>query len=406
MSFVDYNLNEFILEFESELHKEGFYLKKSFNEGPNGDRFYKTGYKDKHKAFGRYKLINGSDTESGYPLIIWSFFSIVDKTGVVLSKQESRLFWCKPKDGKPTRPKKSFDEKEHQRIIAEREEKQLKLQKSLSSLAKKEYEQLKISGGDANNHEYIISKNVKAARGLVLANADMKIPSYYNQFRVKEEDKSYYNIRKGDLLIPAINLDLEFVTYQRITASGRKFQRIDVSTVGAFYCLGEWRTSTKRIYLCEGYATGYSLHSATNGVVFVCFDVANIGVLLMQLKARYPEIEVIICTDNDRKKTTKVGLYKGFEYSYLYNAPFIFPVFPEGDKYKDDSDWNDMAKHFSLEDIKAYCEKQISYFKAVGKNKCIELVAKKNGISGKDLDIHRMNNKLLFNTMDLSFLTV
>lgn len=403
MSLADYNLNEFILEFENELHKEGFYLKKTFNEAPNGDRFYKTNYKDKHKAFGRYKLINGSDTESGYPLIIWSFFAIVDKTGKTICQQETRLFWCKPKDGKSAKPLKRFDEKEHQRIIAEREAKEVKLQKSLRVLAKKEYEQLRIGGGNPDTHNYVIKKNIKAARGLILANADMKIPSYYNQFREKEVDKSYYNIRKGDLIIPAINLDLEFVTFQRITGEGRKFQRIDISTIGAFYCLGEWRTSTKRIYLCEGYATGYSLFEATKGVVFVCFDVANIGVVLMQLKERFPDLEVVICTDNDRKKSTKVGLYKGFEYSYLYNSPFIFPVFPDDEKFKDDSDWNDMAKHFSLEVIHSCCEKQISFFKKVGKNKCIQLVANKNGISGSDLETYRKNNKMLFNTMDLLF---
>lgn len=78
----------------------------------------------------------------------------------------------------------------------------------------------------------------------------MKIGSYYNQFKNTEKDKDYFYIKRGDLLIPAINLDLEFVTYQRITDNGVKLQRIDISTVGAFYCLGDWRTSTKGIYLC------------------------------------------------------------------------------------------------------------------------------------------------------------
>lgn len=238
---------------------------------------------------------------------------------------------------------------------------------------------------------------------MIICNKNLKIESYYNQFKTDANKKDYFHLRRGDLIIPAINLDLEFVTYQRITDSGVKLQRIDISTVGAFYCLGDWRTTTKRIYLCEGYATGYSLYMATNGVVFVCFDVHNIGVVLKLLKEKYPTIEVIICTDNDRKKTTKVGLYKGLEYSYLYNSPFIFPVFPNDEKYANDSDWNDLSKIMDNEFIAKMCENQIKFFYENGKNICIERVAKKHGITGEDLKVNAKNNNLLFKSMDLSF---
>jgi putative DNA primase/helicase len=73
--------------------------------------------------------------------------------------------------------------------------------------------------------------------------------------------------------------------------------------------------NTVRIYLVEGYATGYTLYRVTGGVVFVCFDVNNIGVLAKQLSERFPFIEFIV-TNNDRKKTTKVGLFWVLEYSY------------------------------------------------------------------------------------------
>ena len=49
------------------------------------------------------------------------------------------------------------------------------------------------------------------------------------------------------------------------------------------------------------------------------------------------------------------------------------------------------------------CENQIKYFYEKGKNTCIEMVAKKNGISGEMLKAYTKNNNLLFKTMDLSF---
>lgn len=403
MTNLDYNHQLFISQFIDRLREEGFYLNKGFDDTAKGGRFFKEGYKDKKKAFGKYHFYDSSSTQSGNPLIIYTFFGVYDKSGKEISKPQSNKFWWKPaseKSGKTTRINNQHD---YKKAIAEREKKERELQISLRKLAFEEYKSLQDVDADPDQHKYLIKKNVPAGRGLIICNKNLKISSYYNQFKTLEKDKDYFYLRKGDLLIPAINLDLEFVTYQRITETGVKLQRIDISTVGAFYCIGDWRTSTKRIYLCEGYATGYSLYLATNGVVFVCFDVHNIGVVLKLIKERFPNVEVIICTDNDRKKKTKVGLFKGFEYSYLYNSPFIFPVFPNDEKYSDDSDVNDLSKIMEYELIGKMFENQIKFFYEKGKNFCIEIVAKKNGITGQMLKDYTKNNNLLFKTMDLSF---
>lgn len=400
MANFDYNQQRHVMMFEAELNKLGFYLLKPFDYTDRGGRFAKYGYrKDKH--FGRYKYFE--HTEDGYPMIMYSFFSVLDKAGNVLSEPQTLFFQCEEKPKKNTTEKSKFDKAAFKKAQKERERKQIELQSSLRKKALNEYKSLIDIDADPDLHPYLVKKNVPAGRGLIICNRDMKIPSHYNQFKTNEKEKDYYFLKKSDLLIPAINLDLEFVTYQRITDRGVKLQRIDISTVGAFYCIGDWRTTTKRIYLCEGYATGYSLYLATNGVVFVCFDVHNIGVVLKQLKERYPHIEVVICTDNDRKKKTKVGLYKGLEYSYLYNSPFIFPVFPNDEKYSDDSDWNDLAKNMSYDLIGKMCDNQIKFFYENGKNTCIERVAKKHGIIGDDLKVYAKNNNLLFKSMDLSF---
>lgn len=402
MSNLDYNHQEFIYQFENLLRNEGFHLKKSFDDTAKGGRFYKEGFKN--KAFGRYKFKDGSQTASGNPMIMWTLFSIMDRAGNVLSDAKTEYFWHKPKkqSGEVNSPR--YNEAEYKKIIADKEKKERELQQTLSKQALSEYISLASSEVVADTHKYLMRKGVSAGRGLIICNKNLKIGSHYNQYKNDEKNKDYFFVRKGDLLIPAMNLDLQFVTYQRITDQGVKLQRIDISTVGAFYCLGDWRKSTKRIYLCEGYATGYSLYLATDGVVFVCFDVHNIGVVLKQIKELYPDIEVIVSTDNDRKKKTKVGLYKGFEYSYLYNSPFIFPVFPNEDAYSDDSDWNDLSKIMPYSLIGERIESQIKFFYDNGKNYCIERVAKKNGINGDDLKVYAKNNNLLFKSMDLSFI--
>lgn len=400
MSNLDYNHQEFISNFERHLQSEGFHLKKSFDDSDKGGRFFKDGHKN--KAFGRYKFVDGALTSSGNPLIMWTVFGLVDKAGKLLTSASTNYYWYESKEKPNRKSKPKHDENAYKKAVADRAKREQELQKQFRKNAFDEYKLLKDSSADPNQHPYLTKKGVKAGNGLIICNQDIKIGSYYNEFKTNYADKDFYYIKKGDLLIPAMNLDLEFVTYQRITDQGVKLQRIDISTVGAFYCLGDWRTSTKRIYLCEGYATGYSLFQATDGVVFVCFDVHNIGVVLKLLKIKYPHIEIIICTDNDRKKSTKVGLYKGFEYSYMYNSPFTFPVFPEGEMFSSLSDWNDLSKIIDYSKILQMCENQIKYFYENGKNHCIERVAKKNGISGSDLKLYSKNNELLFKTMDLS----
>lgn len=402
---LEYNHQAFIAAFERHLDSLGFYLKKDFDDTEKGGRFFEIGAR-KNKAKGKYRYLPSHESYSGKPVIIYTFFEVWDKaTNKVVSGSRTECF--KDTSSSNSKNTTAFDKAEYERKKVERDAYQALLQKNLSKKAFEEYKTLKDVNADPNNHQYIKRKNVAAARGLIIAKENMKIGSYYNIHKTDPNQHDYYYIAKGDLLVPAIDLDLQFRTYQKIDPYGRKRQRIDISTVGAFYCLGEWRENTVRIYLVEGYATGYTLHRAMDSaVVFVCFDVQNIGVVAAQLRERYPFIEIIICTDNDRKKSTKVGLYKGFEYAYRFDQPFIFPKFDEGPEYDDLSDWNDLATVLLDSEIKEMVEKQISFFKEYGTEKCIKWVAKSNGLSEGDLIEYAEHSRIkdLFSSLDLSIL--
>lgn len=399
---LDFNYQAFVSEFENHLDGLGFYLKKDFDDTNKGGRFYEIGGK-KHKAMGRYKYVPPHESSSGKALIIYTFFEVRDKVqNKVVSTTKTEYFWDKSSPN--TKRTTAFDKAEYERKKAERIAYEALLQRNWSQKAFEEYKSLKDENADPNNHEYIRRKNVAAGRGLIIAKENMKIGSYYNIHKTDPNQHNYYYIKKGDLLVPAIDLSLQFRTYQKIDPHGTKRQRIDISTVAAFYCLGDWRENTFRIYLVEGYATGYTLHRAMDSaVVFVCFDVQNIGVIAEQLREQYPYVEIIICTDNDRKKSTKVGLYKGFEYAYRFEQPFIFPKFNDGPEYDHLSDWNDLATVISDSEIKEMVEKQIAFFTEYGKENCIKWVAKSNGLSESDLIDYAQQSpiKELFSTLDL-----
>lgn len=401
---LEYNHKAFIAAFESHLDSLGFFLKKDFDD-VRGGRFFEINSKKK-KAAGKYMYLSPDRAYTGRHTIIYTFFEVFDKATnkiVHKSKTESFIDKSSPKANHIT----AFDKAEYERKKAERDAYQAQLQIQWSLMAFEEYKSLIDENADPNNHPYIRRKNVAAGRGLIIAKKNLKIGSYYNIHKTDPKQHDYYYIKKSDLLIPAIDLNLNFRTYQKIDLHGTKRQRIDISTVGAFYCLGEWRENTIRIYLVEGYATGYTLHRVMEfAVVFVCFDVQNIGVVAEQLREKYPFIEFIICTDNDRKKSTKVGLYKGFEYAYRFDQPFIFPKFEEGPEYAELSDWNDLATVLLDSEIKEMVEKQIEFFKEYGKERCIKWVAKSNGLSDEDLISYAENSRVkdLFSTLDLQIL--
>jgi putative DNA primase/helicase len=51
--------------------------------------------------------------------------------------------------------------------------------------------------------------------------------------------------------------------------------------------------------LCEGYATGASIHEATDYPVAVAFNAGNLGPVAQALRARFPNSRLVLCADDD-----------------------------------------------------------------------------------------------------------
>jgi putative DNA primase/helicase len=47
--------------------------------------------------------------------------------------------------------------------------------------------------------------------------------------------------------------------------------------------------------LCEGYATGASIHEATDYPVAVAFNAGNLGPVAQALQARFPSSRLVLC---------------------------------------------------------------------------------------------------------------
>jgi putative DNA primase/helicase len=83
----------------------------------------------------------------------------------------------------------------------------------------------------------------------------------------------------------------------------------------------------KTACICEGYATGASIHEATGHAVIVAFDAGNMKKIALALRTKYPDLKIILCADDDESGT---GQRKATEAAQLVGGLVAMPVFSGG----------------------------------------------------------------------------
>ena len=101
----------------------------------------------------------------------------------------------------------------------------------------------------------------------------------------------------------------------------------------------------REVFLCEGFATGATVHEATGQTVVVAWDCGNLPKVAELLRSRYPG-RLVLAADNDHRTPGNPGLAAAFELAEQFGIPFTSPVF-EADEAG--SDWNDYAALHGIE---------------------------------------------------------
>nr|WP_314717521.1 VapE domain-containing protein [uncultured Fretibacterium sp.] len=101
----------------------------------------------------------------------------------------------------------------------------------------------------------------------------------------------------------------------------------------------------REVFLCEGFATGATVHEATGRTVVVAWDCGNLPKVAELLRSRYPG-RLVLAADNDHRTPGNPGLAAAFELAEQFGIPFTSPVF-EADEAG--SDWNDYAALHGIE---------------------------------------------------------
>jgi len=161
------------------------------------------------------------------------------------------------------------------------------------------------------NHPYLINKSIRA-----------------------------YGIRQlgKNLLIPVQDAQNRLVSLQFIMPNGDKTFKSGGKVKGCFCLIGELKGT---MFICEGYATGATIHQATGKSVVVAFNASNLSAVISALKAQgLGYLNIIIVADNDALNKVNTGLIKGQECARAHNLTLIHPTFTETQK---GSDFNDLV---------------------------------------------------------------
>jgi putative DNA primase/helicase len=169
----------------------------------------------------------------------------------------------------------------------------------LPNPAERERQRISIEQAKASRAAETRARHASAARE---ANAqwDAALPaSEHHPYLMKKGiDSAGLRDRCGFLLVPLRDGTGKIHNVQRIRADGQK-RFLSGGRVAELYasigCVGD------HLLICEGFATGKTLHATTGLPVAVAFSAGNLFNVAKVIRAKYPTARITVCADNDDK---------------------------------------------------------------------------------------------------------
>ncbi|MEZ4601346.1 MAG: AAA family ATPase [Syntrophotaleaceae bacterium] len=157
---------------------------------------------------------------------------------------------------------------------------------------------------------------------------------------------------KGSLVVPLRDCDGTLQGLQFITPDGGKKYLTGTRKAGAYFAMGGRPAGV--LYLCEGFATGASIHQATGGAVAVAFDAGNLRPVAEALRDKFPGLRIVVCADNDQWTEGNPGASKAREAAEVVGGLLALPTFQETTEHP--TDFNDLHRLEGLEEARRQIE--------------------------------------------------
>jgi putative DNA primase/helicase len=147
--------------------------------------------------------------------------------------------------------------------------------------------------------------------------------------------------QRGDELLIPLYANGELVNLQRIGPDGTK-RFVYHGKVKASYSPLGVVSPGRPLCICEGWATGATLHQDGGYTVAAAMNAGNLKSVAQALRAKYPDVEIIIAGDDDRQTEGNPGRTFANEAAAAAGALVTFPDWP-ADAPGTLTDFNDLA---------------------------------------------------------------
>ena len=140
------------------------------------------------------------------------------------------------------------------------------------------------------------------------------------------------------LLVPIMDVAGQLHGLQRIYHDGSKRYTFATNKRGHFYMIGT--PGDNIICIAEGFSTASTIHQITGHAVAVAFDAGNLLPVAVNLRKSYPNYQLILCADDDRRVDGNPGMTKAREAAEFVGGQMVFPRF--NTPHSSGTDFNDL----------------------------------------------------------------
>jgi putative DNA primase/helicase len=150
------------------------------------------------------------------------------------------------------------------------------------------------------------------------------------------------------LLVPMRDIEGRLHSLQAISPDGAKRFMPGGRVKGCYHAIGK---PSGRLVICEGYATGATIHEDTGQAVAVAFNSGNLLPVAKALRSKFPCITLVLAADDDWKTEGNPGLTAATEAARAIGGLLAVPDFtglPRADK---DTDFNDLHRLGAVREV-------------------------------------------------------
>jgi len=140
------------------------------------------------------------------------------------------------------------------------------------------------------------------------------------------------------LLVPIHDNDGVIHSLQTIDPTGKKRFLPGGKLSGHYFSIGVPDT---HVIVCEGYATGLTIHMCTHMPVAVAFFAGNLAAVAQALRRKYPNVQIVVAADDDWTTPRNPGRTAAKIAALSVGGCVALPIFP-GERPEHATDFNDL----------------------------------------------------------------